>query len=412
MIVIFKQALHELFRERTRIILTILAIAWGTFTIATMLAIGEGLRVNFASTVANSGDNLLTLTGMSTSKAYQGTPQNAPISLTSQDFNSIRAIPNIIKASPQYGFQRQITYKDKNSNVSIYGVNADYNIIHQITTIGRFISPIDIEQRRAVIVLGTEAKKQLFSNEDNPVGKIVYINHQPFLVIGVMKDKPQMIAEQMPDAYLNWMPFSTYELIVNPSSIDTIVLTYQNPKLLAVTKKQIQKLVALNHHADPNDDNLIDFDDLASRQEKINNFFWGMEIFLGIIGTLTLIIAGVGIANVMLASIHRSIREIGMRMAIGAKTYHIMLHYTLESFNATILGGAIGILFSYATILLIKLIPMKGRLIDVIGKPTPILSLTVLLTVVGILGCIGFLAGFLPALRAAKIDPSEALRYE
>ena len=412
MIVIFKQALHELFRERTRIILTILAIAWGTFTIATMLAIGEGLRVNFASTVANSGDNLLTLTGMSTSKAYQGTPQNAPISLTSQDFNSIRAIPNIIKASPQYGFQRQITYKDKNSNVSIYGVNADYNIIHQITTIGRFISPIDIEQRRAVIVLGTEAKKQLFSNEDNPVGKIVYINHQPFLVIGVMKDKPQMIAEQMPDAYLNWMPFSTYELIVNPSSIDTIVLTYQNPKLLAVTKKQIQKLVALNHHADPNDDNLIDFDDLASRQEKINNFFWGMEIFLGIIGTLTLIIAGVGIANVMLASIHRSIREIGMRMAIGAKTYHIMLHYTLESFNATILGGAIGILFSYATILLIKLIPMKGRLIDGIGKPTPILSLTVLLTVVGILGCIGFLAGFLPALRAAKIDPSEALRYE
>ena len=406
MIVIFKQALHELFRERTRIILTILAIAWGTFTIATMLAIGEGLRVNFASTVANSGDNLLTLTGMSTSKAYQGTPQNAPISLTSQDFNSIRAIPNIIKASPQYGFQRQITYKDKNSNVSIYGVNADYNIIHQITTIGRFISPIDIEQRRAVIVLGTEAKKQLFSNEDNPVGKIVYINHQPFLVIGVMKDKPQMIAEQMPDAYLNWMPFSTYELIVNPSSIDTIVLTYQNPKLLAVTKKQIQKLVALNHHADPNDDNL------ASRQEKINNFFWGMEIFLGIIGTLTLIIAGVGIANVMLASIHRSIREIGMRMAIGAKTYHIMLHYTLESFNATILGGAIGILFSYATILLIKLIPMKGRLIDGIGKPTPILSLTVLLTVVGILGCIGFLAGFLPALRAAKIDPSEALRYE
>lgn len=413
MYILLKQAMRELFRERTRVILTILAIAWGTFTVATILAIGEGLRINFARTMANSGSNMLALSGVSSSKAYEGTPQNTTIRLTQEDLNSLKnSIPNIIKISPQYNFQKKIIYKKREDTVGIYGVNAGYEIIHQLPTEGRFISTQDVKDRRAVIVLGTEAKKQLFPDEDHPVGKQVWINRQPFQVIGVLKEKPQMMAEQTPDAFLNWIPYSTYELVANPTWMNSIVLTYQDPALLVPTKRQILKLIAINHHVDPNDENIVDFDDYANRQQKINNFFWGMEVFLGIIGTLTLVIAGVGIANVMLSTIQKATREIGIRMAVGAKACHIMLHYFLESLNVTLLGGMIGILCSYGIVRLIQLIPMKGDLIDAIGKPMPVLSWTVLWIVASVLGCIGFLSGLIPALRAARIDPAEALRYE
>ena len=198
MITVFKQTWHELFRERTRMVLTILAIAWGTFTITTVLAIGEGLRINFANTMANSGSNLLTLTGVSTSKAYQGTPQNTVIRLTKKDFEAIKeAIPNVVKISPQYSSQKKIIYQDKSDSANILGVDDNYGEIHQIPTQGRFISSMDINERRAVIVLGTETKKQLFPKEDSPIEKIIYINHQPFRIIGLMKEKPQMIAEQI-----------------------------------------------------------------------------------------------------------------------------------------------------------------------------------------------------------------------
>jgi len=413
MIIILRQTFRELFHERTRVLLTIFAIAWGTFTIATMLAIGEGLRINFANTVANSGHNILTVTGMSTSKAYQGVPQNTPIRLTRDDLRLIEtSVKNVEQASPLYSAQRKITFHDKESNANIYGVSSSYGSIAQISTMGRFISPLDISERKSVIVLGTETKKQLFPVEENPVGQRVFIKQQPFTVIGVMREKPQMIAENMPDAYLNWIPSTAYELIANPNYLSMIAVTYQNPKLLAITKQQIRQVIALHHHVSPTDESIIDFDELATRQQKINDFFFGMEMFLGIVGSLTLIIAGVGIANVTLSSIHKATQEIGTRMAMGAKAYHIILQYTLEALTVTILGGIIGMLFSWGIVSLIRLIPLQGKLIDAIGKPKPVLSLTVLLIVISILGSVGFLAGFIPALRAAKIDPSEALRYE
>jgi len=408
------QILKELFTEKVRMILTILAVAWGTFAITSMLAIGQGLRINFVQAVANSGKNLLTVEAGTTSKAYQGLAANTAIHLTKQDLKNIqRAVKNVIAITPVYNAGNTIQYQDKTAHTSILAVEPNYSAIHEIHTQpgGRFISPFDILHESTVIVLGLQTAKELFPNE-NPIGKRILISNQPFRIIGVMQSKPQMAAHQAADRFDNWIPASTYETFANPSSINSFSMTYKNKTLLDKTKQAIRNIIAMHYRLDPNDKNILTFSDLAERQEKINSFFLGMQVFLGIVGALTLLVAGVGIANVMFASVRQATHTIGIRMAVGAKTYQILVYYLLEALLATAIGGLIGFLMSWLLIYGIKHIPMHGKLIEAIGKPIPILSFSVVLTVIIVLGIIGILAGFFPALKASKIDPAEALRYE
>lgn len=408
-----QQILKDLFREKTRMVLTILAIAWGTFAIASMLAVGEGLRVTFAETMANTGHNLLTFNGGRVSESYKNMRPGIKINLTKKDYQDIAKLPNIAAISKQYTLSNRLIYKDKVSNMNILAVNSNYNLIHEIKveTPGRFLLPLDIKNRGAVIVLGEKTATEFFPKGD-AVGKYVNIGSKPFLIIGVMQHKSQMMARRGQDASNNWIPVSTYELYANPKSITSIDLTYEDPLLLDNLKSHIQQIVAINHGASPNDDNLVHFSDFAAREERVNTFFLGMQIFLGIIGTLTLIVAGVGIANVMFASINRATHEIGIRMALGARTYHILWHYITEAITASFLGGIIGLSGAYLLVYGLRKIPMKGRLIDAIGQPKPVLSITVILLVILVLGIIGLLAGLFPAIKATKVDPAEALSYE
>lgn len=411
---ILDQIFKDLFKEKTRIVLTILAIAWGTFAIASMLAIGEGLRLTFASTVTNSGNNLLNVTADKTSKTYLGLPSNANINLDKQDVYTITKLPNVLIVDPQYIFNKKFIYKSKVISKEIMAVTTNYATIHQnsVRPEGRFISLLDIQQKNAVIVLGVKTAEDFFPHGQNPVGKYIIVGNKPFLIIGVMQHKPQIVSHESPDEFSNWIPISTYELYTNPKIIDSIDIVYKESSLLPKLKQQVQETIAANHGADRSDTNIVDFTDYAKQQEQINNFFLGMQIFLGIVGALTLLVAGVGISNVMYASINRATHEIGLRMAIGAKTYQIIFHYISEALIATFFGGIIGLSLTSLLVNGLRSITFKGDLINAIGQPKPILSLLVIGIVVLILGIIGFLAGLFPALKAAKIDPTEALSYE
>jgi putative ABC transport system permease protein len=411
-----KSIFKDLFHERTRIILTVLAIAWGTFSISTMLAIGEGLRLTFAKAVESSGQNYLTLAGGRTSKEYLGTHPNTQINLTQKDFKAIKSLPNIATVSAEYDIPVAITANGNSIKTVVKAVSPEYFTIHHITVGqgGRVFNAIDMQNRQPVIVLGRHFKKELFPDlpDESVLGKMVLVGNQPFVVIGVMQKRPQLIISEAPEDFFDWIPVSVYELLANPTSIGSMSITYKDLGLLPQTKQAIQKVIALDHGTDPNDADIVDFSDLAKAQKTVNTFFAGMQIFLGVIGMLTLLVAGVGVANVMYVSVRRATHEIGLRMALGARAYNILTHYIFESFLVTLLGGIIGLIIAGALVYGMRKIPFSGKLIDIIGQPHPVLSLNVFFVVILVLGIIGFLSGIFPALKAASIDPAKALTYE
>jgi len=410
---ILEQIIKELFKEKTRMILTILAIAWGSFSISIMLAIGEGLRINFAESIINNqGVNLLSITGGSTSKPYKGMPSNININLNKNDVATISKLPNVSTISPYYSFSQNILYKKELFNKEIRAVESNYFTTHKINLLpgGRFISPLDIREKNAVIVLGAKTAEDFFAKNQDPIGQYVFIAGNPFLVIGTMKPQSQITSSGSQNEFLNWIPISTYELYANPRIITSIDIVYKHAKSLAILKQQIQESIALVHNTDIKDTNIINFTDYAKQQKTINNFFIGIEIFLGIVGALTLVVAGVGISNVMYASVKKATHEIGIRMAIGARTFHIIIHYVVEALMATFAGGIIGLILSSSLVYTLHHVTFKNQFINTIGHPE--LSFLVFFIVISFLGITGTFVGLFPALKAAKIDPTEALSYE
>jgi putative ABC transport system permease protein len=177
-------------------------------------------------------------------------------------------------------------------------------------------------------------------------------------------------------------------------------------------QKQLTSLVARYNGVDPQDETILTIVDIHDMQQKIQTTLNGTEIFLGIVGAMTLVVAGVGVANVMFISVKRATREIGIRMAVGARAWQILWHYIVEALVTTFIGGVIGISLAALLVWAVKQIPIDNEIFQFFGKPMPVLSGLVMVVVIITLGITGLLAGFFPAWRAANVNPVEALRHE
>lgn len=409
---LFKEFFQDLKVQRTRAMLTIIAITWGTIAVVLLLSFGQGLGTQMQNGLVNAGNRIMILYAGETGKQFEGMPKGRKIHLMEDDAFLLKSVVRgIDMVSPQYSKNVRLTNKKTSMNTECEGVNPNFEEMRRMYPAGggRFLNEVDVSMQRRVLVLGSVIAKNIFGDED-PIGKNILLDNVPFTVVGLLQKKLQTSMNNGPDDERAVIPYTTFRTMYGDQYVNSIVVRPIDPSKQAEVKAEIFAALARKYHFDPTDERTLfiwDFIEDEKIGEKIN---LGVSIFLFSIGFLTLLVAGVGVANVMYAIVKERTREIGIKMAVGAKRSYILSQFIFEALLIAFIGGSLGLLFSWGVVSAMRLLPSNDGPMQFLGKP--ILSPAIMLITTGILGTIGFLAGFFPARRAASVDPVESLRYE
>jgi putative ABC transport system permease protein len=402
----------DLGHQTKRILLTVLAIAWGTLSIVILLSFGEGLKRSLSKGSRGMGEGIAVVWPGNTTKAWMGLPSGRPIPLKEEDPDLLRArIPEIALLSVELSKWVPVTVGTKTLNVRVRGVDPEFGELRNIhpQAGGRFLDRRDLEEKRRVVFLGEALATNLFGTED-VVGKTVQINQSTFLVVGVAQKKIQMGMYNGPDREQACIPAPTFKSTYTDAKIQNLVYRPASLDLADTAKAQVYRVMGAKYHFDPEDTRSLGIWDTREMQRINDNVGLGIQIFLGIIGGLTLFVGGMGVANIMFAVVKERTREIGVKMALGAKERQVMLPFLLEALLMTVVGGLVGTAVSLGLIAAIAALPLKGEAFDLLGRPT--FSPAIAAATAMVLGTIGSLAGFFPAKHAASVNPSVSLRYE
>lgn len=407
--------LKELLMQRKRLFLTSMAIVWGTISMVLFLAFGEGLKNQFIEGTRGLGVGIVITYGGSTGKAFKGLGTGRPVRLAYEDMNLIEErVPEIDLISGEFQtWGKSYTYDDITTSTRVTGVFPDFQYMrtNYPQPGGRFINQRDIEERRRVVFLGNEIKERLFG-ENEAVGNWITIDRIPFLVIGVLRKKVQTSSYSGWDSQQGVIPATTYRSLYGSRYFNRIIFRAHDVSKNTMVKARVRQVIASKYRFDPLDTRAIRTWDVAEQENIMGSVLLGIEIFLGIIGGMTLIIAGGGVANMMYVVVRQRTREIGLKIALGAKRRNILFPFLLEAVLIMTSGGLIGIPISILMIKGYESIPMEGLIAEVFGIMKPVVSMDIAIGTVIILGILGMIAGFFPARRAASINPVEALRYE
>ena len=403
---VIRQLIRDVRNEKLRTFLTVFGIVWGTVAISLMLAFGTGLHTQLIKSTAGLGDRIVIAWPGLTSIPFEGLGKGRRIRLTEDDIVTVRRnVPELKAISSEYSNNMKLDYGTKTMSVDVSGVSTEFgsmrNLIPQEG--GRFLNPTDIDDQRRAAFLGEKLATDIFGSSP-AVGKTVLLNHSPFTVVGVLIKKDQDSSYSGPDAGKMWIPFTTYKALTGEKYVNNFVFQADSMADTKSVSEHVRTAFGKRLRFDGKDKEALSMWDTTEQFKFFDIFMLAFNSFLGIVGVLTLIVGGIGVSNIMNVVVEERTREIGIKMALGAKQRWILTQFLLETLLITFFGGVIGFMISYGVC---SIFPKLG-FTEYVGDP--VLSPLVSILTAAALGLVGLIAGYFPAREAARLDPVIAMK--
>ena len=400
------EAWHAMGANRLRTFLTMLGMVIGVGAVVLMMAIGEGAQQSIKRSIDSMGSNLFVILSGSSSASGSRSGSGNSSALNINDANAVGDLEDIAAIAPISTGNAQIIFSGNNWNTSIIGTSPTYFSIRGWNVdSGELFSDADIRSANRVALIGKTVAENLFGDDIDPIGKTIRIKKSPFMILGVLESKGQSFdGRDQDDTIIVPITTAQRKLFGNqiPGSVRMIMAQAKSEKYMGVAEDAINDLIRQRHNIRENAESDFSVRNLTAMAKTASETAKTMSMLLGAIASISLLVGGIGIMNIMLVSVTERTREIGIRMAIGARQKDILLQFLLEACVISIVGCVIGIALGLGGALLVK--KMVGAEI--------LISMQSIVLAFSVAASVGVFFGFYPASKAAKLHPIEALRYQ